>query len=489
MYIKRILSLILALILACFIVGCDDSAEARIYFELPEIPKTLDPQTASTDAELLIVRNLYEGLMRIDDKGYPANGVAERYEKNGNEYTFYLRKNAKWDSGEELTAHDFVFGLRRAVDPDTNSPFSERLMCISGAKEINSKAADISALGVTAVDKHTLKITLSEDDPEFLRTLTTAVCMPCNEEFFKSCVGKYGLEQKCVLANGSYYLAKWNQNEFGIRIYKNAQYFGDFTAKNGGVFLSKSDENTPFEELSDETVDAAFLSSSEILSAKKKGYKIQSLENICWLLTISGEYSGEMRSAFAMSIDRENLIKGVDYGITAAYSVYPGTLSSDGKLDLQTAISGVGVKDYDAVSAKTVFSAAVKKTADKKFPKTILYYYNDETMKPVINDMIGHWQKTLSAFINMEASDNLEVLQREISQPTLQMAVFPVTAKSDSLSEYINIFAKSSSARPQDSIIPICFDSTNIAYGKTLSNLKLDTSNGYIDFSFVMKEE
>jgi len=489
MYIKRILSFILIMAIACFIVGCDESSDARVYFELSEIPKTLDPQTASTDAELLIVRNLYEGLMRIDDEGNLANGVAERHEKNGNEYTFYLNRDAKWDSGEELTADDFVFGFRRAVDPKTNSPFAKRLMCIMGAKEINAGIKDITALGVLAVDKHTLKITLSEEDAEFLNTLTMAPCMPCNEEFFESCVGKYGLEQKCVLANGSYYLAKWNQNEFGIRIYKNAQYFGNFKAQNGGVFLSKSNKNTALNELLDKKVDAAFLRSSEILSAKKSGYEIQSLENICWLLTISGEYSSEMRSAFAMSIDRESLINDEDYGITAAYSVYPGTLFFNGKLDLQTAISGVGVRDYDAPAAKTAFSAAVKRTEDKKFPKTTLYYYNDEMMKPVINDMIGHWQKTLSAFINMEASDNLEVLQREISQPSLQMAVFPVTAKSDSILEYINMFAKTNTARPQDTIIPICFDSTNIAYQKTISNLKLDTSNGYIDFSFVLKEE
>lgn len=479
MHIKRILSLILVLIITCFFSGCDDSAEKRIYFELTEKPQTLDPQTAQSDAELLIVRNLFEGLTRVDKNGKVALGVAEKYDKNGNEYTFYLRKNAKWDSGEELTAHDFVFGFQRAVDPKTESPFAERLMCIDGVPEIRSGRADIASLGVTAVNKRTLKITLREENPEFLKILSTAPCMPCNKEFFEGCVGKYGLEQGCVLANGSYYLAKWNQNEFGIRIYKNAQYFGDFTAKNGGVFLSKNKEKSALSELVDQRVDAAFLNSADVESAKKNGYKIQSLQNICWVLTISGEYSAQMRSAFAMSIDRNALITSDMYGTAKASSVFPEILPS-------SSYSPFGIKEYNEAAAKTAFSAAVKGMPDKKFPKTTLYYYDDAVIKGVANDMIGHWQQVLSAFINMEASANLDALQNELSEQTLQMALFPVTAKSDSLSEYTNQFPNNASA---DTIIPLLFQSTSIAYGKTLSGLKLDKNNGYIDFSFVVKSE
>ena len=59
---------------AVFILGCmsgcgEKYKEAYIYFELLEKPKTLDPQIASSDSELLIVRNIYEGLLRRDIDG------------------------------------------------------------------------------------------------------------------------------------------------------------------------------------------------------------------------------------------------------------------------------------------------------------------------------------------------------------------------------------------------------------------------------------
>ena len=64
--VKKIISagLALMLLLGC-LTGCGEKyKDAYIYFELLEKPYTLDPQTASSDSELLIVRNIYEGLMR-----------------------------------------------------------------------------------------------------------------------------------------------------------------------------------------------------------------------------------------------------------------------------------------------------------------------------------------------------------------------------------------------------------------------------------------
>ena len=78
---KRIISLLLILILLFSVVGCDDTDKAYIYFALSERPVTLDPQVASSDTELLIIRNVFEGLLRKDEKGEIQPGVAESYKK------------------------------------------------------------------------------------------------------------------------------------------------------------------------------------------------------------------------------------------------------------------------------------------------------------------------------------------------------------------------------------------------------------------------
>ena len=90
--IIKIISLILAIILLLPLTACDDTNDAYIYFQLDEVPRTLDPQTAKTNVELMLSQNLYEGLMRFDGDGKLVCAVAESYEKQGLTYTFKLNK-------------------------------------------------------------------------------------------------------------------------------------------------------------------------------------------------------------------------------------------------------------------------------------------------------------------------------------------------------------------------------------------------------------
>ena len=81
--LKRFVAILLCAVMVLLLTACDNSDEAYLYFNLTEKPSTIDPQTASSDTELLIVRNIFEGLLRKDADGKIVCGVAESYEKNG----------------------------------------------------------------------------------------------------------------------------------------------------------------------------------------------------------------------------------------------------------------------------------------------------------------------------------------------------------------------------------------------------------------------
>ena len=240
---KRITSIILCMLLFCVtLLGCTGKTdEAYLYFELPSIPNTLDPQTASSDSELLIIKNIYEGLMRKDKDGNVVCGVAESFDINGLTYTFKIRESAVWSNEDPVTAHDFVFALRRAVDPKNNAPFVSRLKSIKNATAISKGELSSKKLGVKAIDDKTLQITLSKKDSSFLETLTTSIAMPCNEKVFNESAGKYALFKDYIVSNGSYRLTKWNKTSFGIRLYRNENYTGEFYAKNAAVFITCND--------------------------------------------------------------------------------------------------------------------------------------------------------------------------------------------------------------------------------------------------------
>ena len=40
--------------------------------------------------------------------------------------------------------------------------------------------------------------------------------MPCNEEFFNSCGGKYGLSEKYILSNGSFKITEWKDQKLNF---------------------------------------------------------------------------------------------------------------------------------------------------------------------------------------------------------------------------------------------------------------------------------
>ena len=75
-------------------------------------PETLDPALLTGQPEFRIVIGLFEGLLRLDPKtAQPVSGMAQSWEisPDGKIYTFHLRTNLVWSTGESITADDMVY--------------------------------------------------------------------------------------------------------------------------------------------------------------------------------------------------------------------------------------------------------------------------------------------------------------------------------------------------------------------------------------------
>lgn len=489
----KALALIQAVLTVLLLSACGDSyQDAIIYFEIPEKPYTLDPQIASTDSELVIVSNIFEGLFRKNESGAIVCGVSESFTYNNLTYTFKLRDDAVWSNEEPLTAEDFVFAFRRAVSPETKAPFASRLFPIENAREIYDGKKSADALGVSAPDSSTVIIKLAYADDNFEEALTTSVAMPCNEKFFKETGGKYGLSAENTISCGSYKLTKWNKESFGIRLYANSLYSGTFTAENSAVYITKDKDETAIERLIGNNVDIAFIDSSLSDTAHENGLKTIDYQNICWFLTISSDFSQDMRKSLGMLVGSEVYGGNLKTGYTPAVSMFPSAVSEEA--------DSSGMTFYNPEAAKTLFTKEISKLAEKKFPSGVkLYYYDNGVIKPVITDIVGHWQNHLGAFVNIEAVDSAEKLLPELKNQSLDMAVFPVRADSSDIEEYLSNFGieaagKSvteiqTAALKSGSIFPIAFQNTTIAYSPALNDVFTYFGNGYIDFSFIVKTQ
>ena len=197
------------------------------YRLLDQFP-TLDPQLNEETAGFHVIRDLFEGLMSQDAQGNIVPGVATGYEaSNDNKtYTFTLREDAKWSNGDPVTAQDFVYAWRRAVNPETASPYGWYLELTEmvNAEEILAGELPPEELGVRAIDDRTLEVNLNIPLPYFPAMTTYATLMPAHQATIEA-HGSDWTKPENIVSNGAYTLTELVLNEYHTRE-KNPMYWG-----------------------------------------------------------------------------------------------------------------------------------------------------------------------------------------------------------------------------------------------------------------------
>ncbi|QFT12123.1 ABC transporter substrate-binding protein [Vibrio sp. THAF190c] len=206
---------------------------------------TLDPAKAEGLPEMHILRDLFEGLVIQDRDGNITPGVAESWETEDNKtFVFHLRKDAKWSNGDPVTADDFVYALRRAVDPKTASPnvWYLKLTKINNIADVAEGKKPLDALGVSAVGKHTLRFELDSKVPYFVAMTGHTSMMPVHEANLENS-DKPWSDPKQFVGNGAFLLDEWVVNE-RVELKKNPNYWdSDDTHLNQVTYIPFENQN------------------------------------------------------------------------------------------------------------------------------------------------------------------------------------------------------------------------------------------------------
>ncbi len=475
-FFKKISALLLAAIITVFASGCSaDYKEAYIYFELESVPSTLDPQLVSTREENVIVRSIFDTLLRYDENGDIVASACSSYEKDGLTYTFKISPDAYWTSGEKLTAYDFEFGFRRALDPDTAAPAAATLDSVESAN---------------AIDAETFVVTLSFEDPDFLNTLTTAVTMPCNENFFNECKGRYGLELDTTLACGSYYIRKWlTEDKFLIRLAKNLEYKGYFEARNMRVYFT-CDERDNLEMLTENDTDFAYISPQEAKKTDERGLKTSALEDVSYILFLSPSLSEDIRLAIMKSVKNEQSIYDSYYGSAVSSGIAPSALRvslSDFKTDFP----------YDIETATYLYSEAILNSEDSSLSGITVKCYSDPAALASAKALAAHWQQKLGAFVNLEQITSLSSLKAAYSNDNYSLMIMPMTASFCHTASYLSQFKTNSfdiqSVQNELGSASLCYplfnQSSYVSAASYIENFDKIIINGIPDVALAIKKE
>lgn len=519
--------------------GCGVSKEnTNLVYPFGGNINSYDPQIASTSDEFLVIENCFEGLVRSDDAGNILPACAESWDitESGLKYTFHLYRGLKWHifksvekrMGEhydpELTAFDFAFALRRAADPLTESPLYSTISNIYNAPEVNAGWIDNSQLGVKAIDNYTLEIWLSSPDDSFLQTLSTAVAMPCNEEFFNKTNGRYGLGLQYTMFNGPFRVTDELDNSYVLRSScgEDGAYKGPNRTTVTNITLRIVDEDESLvENLKSGYYDAAYIrgyESAEI--GKKSGINLTPYSNTTWAFMINSNKgilsAASARHAISLALSD---IDFEDYPyLTKAKSLIPPSCTI-GTASYTEAIPDI-TEAYDSEKAVTLWKQAVEATSEYSIELTVIA---PENMQNTAKLFLQGLQSSIGSISNAEEDKKIafsltletkteKEIKAAVNSGNYDIAFYPLTATAASPVSFLQSFSGSNTTGFDDEkftaalqkaqssntaadclecekrlietycYIPLCYESRYYATAKGVSGIQFHPGSGRVSF-------
>ncbi len=535
-FFKCALCFILTFAVLLPMCACEDDQphpeDEIIEYILTEEPLSLDPQIASDYSSVMLIRNLFEGLVRESADGSIVGGNAESWDisDDGTKYTFHLNENTCWSDGSPVTADDFVFGFCRALDPETRSENAPDLYLIKNAASFAAGSSDADSLGIQAVDEKTLEISLEFPSDNLLSVLTLPVAMPCSRSFFETTKGKYGKEPELVITNGPFCIREpygWDHNKY-IYIRRSENYKAANTALPLGVnFTITQAPGDPIAAISSGSTDICEIYGNQLARAEESELNIETtcstLWGICYNTDIKAFKNAKLRVSLLGSLNREELLANVPDSYVKTSQLISESVSFGGKDYRKT----VGDFTLDKAQApKQMYQKASEELEEKnielKNGYTILCL-DDETSSQIVTQLIEKWNEITGNYFNKESLSRSELEQR-IKSGDYEIAIAPLNTSVDSPMEFLSSFRSSSaknyislnypqydefidnamSASDVDDMIkslgdaesylveygylyPLYYESRYFASAQNVSGAIFDTTNNAVDFTRVAK--
>ena len=443
--LTKLFSLLIVLSFILCMCGCEEKNGTKSFlYETVTGITNIDPQLAVNDTELHVVYNTYEGLMKYTKAGVLDCGVAESYtvSNQGKTYNFKLKKDAKWSDGRPLTADDFVFAFRRAVDPQSLSPYAATLLPVKNVSKILKGDKSPEEIAVVAINDHELQINLENLNSGFLDLLTTPVTMPCNEDFFNSCKGYYGLNRKSVLSNGYYRVSAWNEEYCTLKA--NEEYELYNSSEIGSAYIYFNTEDELFENIEKEEPQFSILNNSMIdrLNKAEIEYKSNNIGNTIHSLIINPD----------SMLAEENILKALsgtikfqisdelshNYGLKAATSILPSTVTYSDKISFNR------INTDNEVALDSFLKGCENLEVDKIFPTFSIACINDENTEGIARQIAANWQSIFGVTVNITTFESEDALKDQVNSGVYDVAILTNTAISSSPTAFLQQFTSGS---------------------------------------------
>ena len=420
---RSLLFLSMLLVLSVFLAACGgkgdnvgstkdgEKATQDLSINIKTEPPTLHPGLAEDSTSGTVLRQVLEGLTRINLEGKAELAAAEDVKISDDQktYTFTLR-DSKWTNGDPVTAKDFEYAWKWALDPANNSSYSYQLYYLEGGQAFNEGTGTADAVGVKAIDDKTLEVKLVNPTPFFLELTAFYTYLPVNSKIAEANPDWANDAGENYTTNGPFKLTEWSHAE-KIVLEKNADYWdADNVKLNTITMIMVNDANTELSMFDSGELDWAGMPNGELPQDALQSLKdagrlhtesIAGVYNYKLNTTVEPFNNANIRKAFALAINRQELIDNVAQGgQLPAMAIVPPTIFPENEKGY--------FKDNDVEKAKEYLQKGLEELGLKdvsELPAIGLSFNTDEGHQKIAQAVQDMWKKNLGVEVTLDNSE------------------------------------------------------------------------------------
>ncbi len=402
----------LTLIFVFVTVTSSFASSKEIVYNLGADPRTIDPALNNASDGSVVIRNIFEGLVRFNFNDEIEPACAESWEISEDElkWTFHLRDNLKWSDGEKLTASQFRDGFLRLLNPETGSPYAYYGFFIKNGEAFYNGSAKAEEVGVSAPDEKTLVLELEYKNPLIMDYFEFPVFLPVRMDIVNNAERTWAAKPETLISNGAFKLESWVHGDGGkITLVKNPEYWEADKVKIDRLnFVMIADENTALAAFRAGRIDYMGSIPSQMLPMLLKRGEAKSYPALgtayCSFNVNKPPFDDvRVRKAFTLAIDRRIIIDKILMGDQRPATGFvcdlvPGTTSEK---DFRNEGGNFLPERADIKEAKRLLAEAGYPDG-KGFPKVSYKYNSNPGNKSMAEALQGMWKKYLGIEVELQ---------------------------------------------------------------------------------------
>lgn len=457
--LKRIMAVAVTTAIMLSVTACKNEGTGAVFkYTISANPETLDPQQANELNSNIIIENVYLGLMSVNSDGAISCGAAESYtvSDDGLVYNFILRQDIYWKSVNgfeaQCTAKDFVYGFKRLFSRSVQAPRASDYYCIKNSQAVQNGEFAPSSIGVKAKSDFELEITLDYPNSRFLAMLAEPPAMPCNEEFFNTTFGKYGLSDECTASNGSFYVRQWNYDPYSegevnhVLLSRNSLNAESLAICPSGVNFFFNDKSEFIYDFTTGETSCVSVSNDEMQELQDGEYNCTEYCNVTAGVVFNRNFdlfkNQNFVGALTHLVNREEVASA--YGqFESAEGIVPKQVLSD-KEFFRDKAGAVSYSEYNPTKAQELFKAEKPNLSANLFMGARVIVSN-ETAKNTVSYILQEWQREFGFYCVVEQLSDSKFNAR-IQSGDYEIAIVELSGKYNSPSAYLEQFSSDNSA-------------------------------------------